>query len=349
MSVEHDLQRVINRVGEEPDIAGLVVRVESEDKTLAWEGSVGELDPERPFFVASTTKLYTTAIVLRLSERGCLNLDDRLVDLVDPDLVSGIHVFRGIDHTDQITVRHLMAQTSGLADYFGGRRRGGKTLEHTLRSGSDVGWTLHDVLGAAREMGPAFLPGAPGRALYSDTNFQLLGRVIEEATGVNFADSLRGEIIDPLGLDHTWLYTDPADDRALPLRDGRHRLDIPKAMASTGPDGGLVATVGDLMGFLRGFFEGRLFDPAIIPQLRRYNRIFFPLQYGIGFVRFRLPRIFSPWAPPPELIGHSGLSGAFAFFAPERRMYLAGTVNNLARPSRPFRLMLRLLQRLRQG
>ncbi len=266
-----------------------------------------------------------------------------------PTSLRGIHVFRGIDRTDQITVRHLMAQTSGLPDYFGGRRRGGKTLEHTLRSGSDVGWTLHNVLEAAREMGPAFLPGAPGRALYSDTNFQLLGRLIEEATGVSYADSLRGEIVGPLGLDHTWLYTDPADDRVLPLRDGRHRLDIPNAMASSGPDGGIAATVGDLMGFLRGFFEGRLFDPAIVTQLQRYNRIFFPLEYGIGFARFRLPRIFSPWAPAPELIGHSGLSGAFAFFAPERHMYLAGTVNNLARPSRPFRLMLRLLQRLRQG
>ena len=349
MTVEHALTRVIDRAGEERDIAGSVVRVETEDRKLVWEGSTGELDPERPFFIASTTKLYTTAIVLRLSERGCFNLEDRLVDLVDPDVVSGIHVFRGIDHTNQIKVRHLLSQTSGLADYFGGRRRRGETLEHTLRSGTDMGWTLEDVLEAAREIGPAFLPGAPGRALYSDTNFQLLGRVIEEATGVSYADALRGEIIDPLGLDHTWLYTDPADARPLPLRDGRHRLDIPTAMASTGPDGGVVATVGDLMVFLRGFFEGRLFDPAIIPHLKAYNRIFFPLEYGVGFARFRLPRIFSPWAPSPELIGHSGLSGAFAFFAPERNTYLAGTVNNLVRPSRSFRLMLRLLQTLRQS
>ena len=123
MTVEHALTRVIDRAGEERDIAGSVVRVETEDRKLVWEGSTGELDPERPFFIASTTKLYTTAIVLRLSERGCFNLEDRLVDLVDPDVVSGIHVFRGIDHTNQIKVRHLLSQTSGLADYFGGRRR----------------------------------------------------------------------------------------------------------------------------------------------------------------------------------------------------------------------------------
>ena len=191
-------------------------------------------------------------------------------------------------------------------------------------------------------------PPGTGSALYSDTNFQLLGRLIEEATGVSYAESLRIEIIEPLGVEGTWLYVDPADTRPAPLRDRKNRLDIPKAMTSFGPDGGIVATVGDLMTFLRGFFEGRLFDPSIIPQLQRYNRIFFPLEYGVGFARFRLPRIFSPWAPSPELIGHSGLSGAFAFFAPERNTYLAGTVNNLARPSRSFRLMLRLLQTLRQ-
>ncbi len=335
MTVEHDLKRVIERVGEGPDVAGLVARVESEDRTLVWEGSTGELGPDRPFFIASTTKIYTTAIVLRLSERGSFNLDDRLVDLVDSDLVGGIHLIRGIDRTNQITVRHLLAHTSGLPDYFSGRQRAGDTLEHTLRSGSDVGWTLHDVLETARQMGAAFPPGQPGRALYSDTNFQLLGRLIEEATGVSYADSLRIEIIEPLGVEGTWLYVDPADTRPAPLRDGKNRLDIPKAMTSFGPDGGIVATVGDLMTFLRGFFEGRLFDPSIIPQLQRYNRIFFPLEYGVGFARFRLPRIFSPWTPSPELIGHSGLSGAFAFFAPERTR-VPGRHGEQPRPPQPI-------------
>jgi CubicO group peptidase (beta-lactamase class C family) len=50
------------------------------------------------------------------------------------------------------------------------------------------------------------------------------------------------------------------------------------------------------------------------------------------------------FAHSPELLGHSGLSGAFAFYAPERDIYIAGTVNNVKKPSRSFRLMMRLLQ-----
>lgn len=340
---EAALRRLLERTARDRDLAGIVVRVDRAASGFSWTGSVGELTPGTPFFIASTTKLYTTAIVLRLAERGELALDDRLIDRVDRALVAGLHVHRGIDHTGEIRVRHLLAQTSGLPDYFLGRRPDGSTLERTIRGGADTAWTLDDVLEASRRIGPAFAPGTPGKALYSDTNFQLLGLVIELASGRSYAEALRTEVIEPLRLERTWLYTDPADDRPLPLRDGERRLLLPKAMASFGSDGGVVATVDDLMRFLRGFFEGALFDPAVLPSLRVWNRIFFPLQYGVGLARFKWPRILSPFADQPELVGHSGLSGAFAFYAPARQAYLAGTVNNIARPDRSFRLMLRLL------
>lgn len=345
-TVESRLLRVLDRTARHPDLPGLVVRIERHDG-FSWTGAVGELRTETPFFVASTTKLYTTAIVLRFVERGLLALDDRLVDRVEPGLIDRLRVRGGVDHTGEIRIRHLLAHTSGLPDYFLGRRPDGATLERTIRTGNDTAWRLEDVLDAARRIGPAFAPGAPGKALYSDTNFQLLGRVIESVSGRSYEEALRTEIIEPLGLARTWLYVDPADDRPQPLRDGDHRLQIPRAMASFGPDGGVVATVDDLMRFLRGFFEGGLFDPAILPSLQAWNRIFFPLQYGVGLARFKWPRLFSPLADQPELLGHSGLSGAFAFYAPARRTFLAGTVNNIAHPDRSFRLMLALLGALR--
>lgn len=345
--VEERLAQTVERAGRDRDLAGVVVRVERADDDLVWTGSTGELGPHSRFFIASTTKLYTTAIVLRLVERGLLSLDDKLVDRVDPSLVRGLHVHRGVDLTDRITVRHLLAHTSGLPDYFSGREADGRSLERRLRQGHDTAWTLDDVVATARRLGPAFPPGRPGKALYSDTNFQLLGRIIELATGSSYVEALQAEVIAQLGITETWLHVDPEDRRPAPLRDGPRQLHIPRAMTSFGPDGGVVATAGDLMTFLRGFFEGRLFDPAVLDGLRDYNRIFFPLQYGVGFARFAWPRILSPLAPQPELLGHSGLSGTFGFFAPSRGTYLAGTVNNIAKPSRSFRLMLKLLQAAR--
>lgn len=325
-------------------LAGAVARVEHADGSLAWTGAYGEAEADTPLFIASTTKLYTTAIVLRLMERGQLRLDDPLIDRVGDGLVAGLHVHRGVDHTSRITIRHLLSQTSGLADYFGGKQKDGRSLERTLRDGHDTAWTFTDALDWSRTMGPVFPPGAKRKARYSDTNYQLLGRVIEEATGQAYADALRTEVLEVLGLHGTWLYADATDQRALPLRDGGRRLDIPLAMTSFGPDGGVVADVADLMTFLRGFFEGQLFDASVLPSLGDWQRIFFPLQYGIGLMRFKLPRILSPLSDPPELVGHSGLSGAFAFFVPRDQLYLAGTVNDIARPDRSFRLMLELVR-----
>ncbi len=97
------------------------------------------------------------------------------------------------------------------------------------------------------------------------------------------------------------------------------------------------------MTFLRAFFGGQLFPKVYISELTVWNRIFFPLQYGIGVARFKLSRIFSPFKPTPELIGHSGLSGAFAYYCPQKDLYLTGTVNQTAKPGLSYRLMIKLL------
>lgn len=345
--MEARLDRALAKAARDRDLRGIVVRVERPGEGLAWSGATGEAAVGTPFFIASTTKLYTSALVLQLVERDVLTLDDRLLDRVDPALVAGLHVRGGVDRTDTITVRHLLAHTSGLPDYFQGRDPAGRSLERELLDSGDRAWTLEEALGRARRQGAIFDPGARGRARYSDTNYQLLGRVIETATGSTYEAALRAGILEPLGLAHTSLYADPADARQLPLRYRDGVLAIPRAMTSFGPDGGIVAPVDELMTFLRAWWEGRLFDPAGLAGLRVYNRIFFPLEAGIGHTRIRLPRIFSPFAAQPVLEGHSGLSGAFAFRAPDRGVYLAGTVNNVARPDRSFRLMYALLAALR--
>lgn len=337
------LQRVFDRATRDRQVTGAAVRMESADRRLAWSNDYGDLAGDRPFFIASTTKLFTTAIVLRLIERGRLGMETRLVDVLDSATTRGLHVRGDVERTKEIMVRHLLANTSGLPDYFSGRRSGGGSLEKRVKRGQDQAWTLDDIVEAVRRMPAAFPPGKPGKALYSDTNFQLLGAVIGLAACSTYSEALHREVIAPLQLADTWLYADPSDARPAALRFGERKLDIPRAMTSFGPDGGIVSTSGDLMVFLRGFFEGRLFDVAMLPDLQQYNRIFFPLQYGVGHARLAMPRVFSPFAPQPELIGHSGLSGAFAFLAPASGTFLTGTVNNVAKPGRSFRLMLRLL------
>jgi len=344
MTVQERLQAVVDRAGRDRQLAGIVVAVEHPTSGRSWIVAHGECRPDTEFFAASTTKLHTSAIVLRLIERGSLRLDDRMVDVLGSDSgaggLAGLHVHGGVDRTADITIRHLMSHTSGLADYFQGRLGQGSSLEKTLTSGSDRGWTTVEATRLARQIGAAFPPGQRRKALYSDTNFQLLGTVIETVLGVPYAEAVQRELAGPLGLTRTRVYTDPTDRSPLPLRHGDNVLQIPLAMVGFGPDGGIVSTAGDLMTFVRAFFEGGVFDRRVIAELQDYRRIFFPLQYGVGFSRFSLPRLLGG----EELIGHSGLSGAFAFFALRSGVYVTGTVNNIAKPSRSFRLMQRLVR-----
>ena len=116
-------------------------------------------------------------------------------------------------------------------------------------------------------------------------------------------------------------------------------------MVSFGPDVGIVATSADLMRFLISFHTGELFDPAVDPLGGgMYRRAFFPLQAGVGHMRFRLQRAMWSRGNPPDLRGHSGLSGAFVFVDVDSGTCVAGTVNDIAQPSRSFKLMLKLVR-----
>jgi CubicO group peptidase (beta-lactamase class C family) len=119
-------------------------------------------------------------------------------------------------------------------------------------------------------------------------------------------------------------------------------------MTSIGADGGMVSTSTELLIFIEAFFSGKLFPKTIINDLQQWNRIFFPMQSGIGFHLFKLPWIFNPFGAVPYFIGHSGLSGALAYFCPEENIYVAGTVNQVAYPDLSFRTMIKLVQAIKK-
>lgn len=195
-------------------------------------------------------------------------------------------------------------------------------------------------------MKPAFRPGEKGKALYSDTNYQLLGRIAEVVTGKLFSKLLEESIFSPLGLSKTYLYQDSQDTRPVSLYYKDHPLHIPLAMTSFGADGGIVSTSDELMIFLKAFWGGKFFPVENFSHMKKWNRIFFPLEAGVGLTRFKLPRLFSPFKATPEFIGHSGLSGTVAFYVPEKDVYLTGTVNQISNPGRSFRLMLAIINYL---
>jgi D-alanyl-D-alanine carboxypeptidase len=362
------LENLVRRDGQ---IRNAVFGVADGDTGFTWSGAVGFADPEgrramqpeTPYFIASVTKMYTTAAILLLQERGQLHLDDPISQYLPGELITGIHRYKGQDYTHQLTIRHLISHTSGLADFSLDRPRQGQSLMKQLWTEGDRAFTLADVLRLVREdLSPKFPPAVPdpqtgrftpAKAHYSDTNFQLLGAIIEAVTARPLHEVYEAFFFRPLDLTNTYLFGHPwrvlsSEPAAFFYQERALRL--PLAMQSVSAQGGIVSTVADSLRFLRALTQGELFRrPATFQAMQQWNKIFFPFQYGYGLMRFKLPRLLSPFAPAPELVGHSGSTGSFLYVCQELNLYLAGTINHTQRPRAPFPLMLRAIEIIRKG
>jgi D-alanyl-D-alanine carboxypeptidase len=181
---------------EEAATDGAVAAVRSPDGT--WIQAFGVADPatgaelavDEYFRIGSITKTFTGSLVLQLAEEGELSLEDPIDEYVD-----------GVTNGDAITLRMLLDMTSGIASYSLD-----PTTANTYLTEPSTVWTPDELLAAGLALPPLFEPGAQFN--YSNTNFILLGKVIEEVTGEPYPDVLAERILDPLSLDGT---TFPSD------------------------------------------------------------------------------------------------------------------------------------------
>lgn len=340
--VEEKLQRILNHAIDGKKIFGTSFCVQVGNER--WSGASGNFNISDPFFIASTTKLFISALTFNLIAQGKLQLSDKISNFFDQKLIENLVVIKGNDFSSQITIQNLLAHTSGIADYFQVEDSVGMSWEKALKSGTDQSWDLPQLLERSKILKARFIPGTPGKAHYSDTNFQLLGRIVEMIHLKPLEELIRTQIAEPLGLKNTYLFRDVNDTTPKRMYFERNELDIPKAMVSFGPDGGIVSTSIDLMDFLVAFFAGKFFPANQFSMMQQWNKIFFPMESGVGLHRFKLPWFLNPFGQVPEMIGHSGLSGALAYFIPSKNMYITGTVNQIASPDRSFRLAISLMQ-----
>ena len=350
-----------------------VVAVESADQTLRLTRAAGQarpdgtpMRPDTPFHYASVTKLYTATVVMELWEQGRLGLEVPIRAYLPTEVTDGLHRLHGVDHSDAITVRHLLSHTSGLPDYFLDTPEGETSFTDLLLQG-DVAYDLADVVARVRRLTPYFPPQEPGaarrRARYSDTNFQLLGAIVAAVTGTTFQQAVEDQLLEPLGLDDTWFAGRPRDDHArvpAAIWSGDEVLVAPQAMASMAAEGGLIGTAADALSFLRALIGGRLFaqDTTLGLMQERWTRFGlprsrtaimapgWPIEYGLGIKRYRLPRLLNAGRRAPTLIGHTGASGSWLFWCPEHELYLAGTVDQTTAAGLPYQRLPRAIRNL---
>jgi CubicO group peptidase (beta-lactamase class C family) len=203
-------------------------------------------------------------------------------------------------------------------------------------------------------MNPHFPPQPSGsakrRARYADTNYQLLGAVLETVTTQPLHALFDQLVFAPLGLDATSSYPHPPRDGRSPEPDATvWAKDIALKPAGTlafqKADGGMISTVADQLRFMRAVATGELFeDPGTFQRMGAHtNRIFFPVLYGLGVMRYAPARWMSPLFAIPPVVGHTGSTATWAFHCPDLRIVLAGTFD-VAQPPLPFRFLPRVLR-----
>ena len=103
--------------------------------------------PERmsKYFIASTTKLYVATLVMQLRAEGKIDIGKPAIQYLPDHIMEGIHVFKGTKSDHLITVRQLLSQTSGIADYFEEKGATGKS-QFAKALEEDFSWQLEDVL-----------------------------------------------------------------------------------------------------------------------------------------------------------------------------------------------------------
>jgi len=358
--LNRELQRIVSgSVPKGGSVRNCALSVMTGDGSLVWSGAAGigretghiPMTRDTPIYIASVTKLYTATAVMLLAEKGALSLDDPMAKYLPSELINGIHVYNGKDYSAKITIRELLSHSSGIADYYGDKGRDGKNLFELFLQSPDRSWTVNETIARARnDLKPKFPPGAD--TSYSDTNYQLLGKVIEAVTGKPLHMFYEDFLFRPLSLKYTWLVghlrsqasccLSPADV----FYEDRNITKI-RSNGAYWADGGIVSTAEEMNLFLKALNEGRIIRPTSLMLMHHWRRLGFPLEYGFGTMRFNLSWPISTMAGIPPLWGHSGSTGSFLYYFQDLDLYMAGTIDQTESKIKPFILMGKLIRAVR--
>ena len=270
-------------------VAGLQVAVRLPDGEI-WRGSAGQAEfaPDRPieddtvFSIASVTKTFIAALILRLAEEGKLDLDEQFG-----------RYWRDAPRKDRATIRQLLSHRSGIYNYFENPRYlaiSGAWLRTSPAPGllsREHRWTYDEIMDLVK----TGYCRAGACYHYSNTNYVILGRVAEVVGGAPLHEQLRARFFEPLGLEDT-VYQ-PAETPPLDAAHGHwdygsgysdHTRDaqvVPFMAAVSVADaaGAIASTARDLSVWAAALYGGQILSAASLEQMTRFLE---PGLYGLG-------------------------------------------------------------------
>lgn len=294
---------------------GYVARIDDGHRVDTTVAGLADIATGRPltrrdqFEIGSNTKTFMSAIALQQVDRGKLDLDASVSKYLPEVVPNGRN----------ITVRMLLNHTSGLFSYTSDPDFFGEIVQDRQRV-----WTDQELLDVAFKHEPDFAPGTSWS--YSNTNYILIGMILQKQTGKSLPDLVQQRIAGPLGLKDTYF----ADPRAINTGPGyAHGYSVSFAGASpaytdtaswpiggwAGAAGAIISTSGDLSRFFSAVLGAKLFSQQQLNQMKTTVALpdEFPLKggYGLGLIKLESP-CGTVWGHGGDTLGHHSTALASA-------------------------------------
>lgn len=254
--------------------------------------------------IGSITKMFTAAMIFQLVEENKLKLTDTLDKF-----------FPQIPNAQKITIAQMLGHRSGILDL---------TRTGDFRSWKTQPKTKDEIVAIIAKGKPVFEPGE--KAEYSNSNYLLLGYVVEKADGRSYQDALKQRITLKIGLKDTYLgagFVDASKNESLSYNFvGDWKEEAVTHLSIPSGAGAIISTPNDLTRFIQALFDGKIVSKESLDQMKPRD------EYGLGINQYPLGG--------KTLYGHGGAIDGFRsllVYLPEERLALAYTSNGINYPA----------------
>lgn len=308
-------------------------------------------DQNQVFHSASVGKLTTMIVIMNALKKYHLTLDTPISQIIDQTLLEGLFIYRGVDYSAEVKLRHLLSHTSGINDYFEGKSKKAKPLLKQIIANPNQFFSPQNLLDFTRNFQePVAVPGK--KFYYSDSGYVLLGLIAERLYEKPFHQILRDVIFDPLGMKHTGLCCyDPMFDKIslAPVMINGVDFSKSKALSIDFSGGGLFTTTEDLTTLLQAIHQRTILSEDAYQMIFPADHYFRSgMFYGLGIMEMQFDKLFFLLKGFPRLVGHTGILGVHAWLDPQNGNTYVINISNMNHIASSYQLLITFLSVINQ-
>lgn len=350
------ISKEFHKILQKDDVHNGFLQIKSADGTLDWKFVEGnfqdgtEVSEANPFHSTSVGKMFTATTIMKLEEENKLKLEDAISKHLSSDIVNGLHIYKGKDYSQKITITQLLQHTSGLPDYITDMPKDGSPNMMTLVfQNPDKFWEVEEFLTFSKEKLTAhFIPGES--YYYTDTEYILLGLIIEKIYKKELHEVFLEQFFEPLEMTNTAMFkrSEAITGNAKMTEFYVDETDISnyESLSIDWAGGGLVTTTEDLLKFHQALFTEKIITKKSLEKMQNWHPESKGTYYGFGLRKYDFKEL-SRLMPKLTIIGHSGLNSSFSFYCPELEIYIAGTFNQTNQMETAIKFLAKTLIRLK--